>query len=145
MSNPRYHCIIPGCKEKTAQQHFVNHLLKHSSEELQKHLIWNTRTSPFITPKINNMRTDNRASICFGCKKVIKRIALQVSHKEECICKEAHLMVCQSIFDDTKKKKPEEPETEEREALKYLIEEFSECKQLLEINFPELYSSMVHS
>ena len=145
MSNPRYHCIIPGCKEKTAQQHFVNHLLKHSSQELQKFLNWNTKNSPFVIPKINNMRTNNKCAICFGCKKVIKRIALQVTHKEECPCKEAHLMVCQSIFDDTKDKDPEEleePESEERVALKYLIEEFPECKELLGINFPELYSSL---
>jgi hypothetical protein len=151
MSNPRYHCIIPGCKDKTAHQHFVNHLLKHSSQELQKHLIWSSKASPFVIPKINNMRSDNKASICFGCKKVIKRVALQVSHKEECLCKEAHLKMCKSIFDGTKDKdpsepeEPEAPESEERAALSYLIEEFPKCKELLEINFPELYSSLVHS
>jgi hypothetical protein len=125
--------------------------LKHSSEELQNHLTWNSKISPFIIPKINNMRTDTKASICFGCKKIIKRIALQVSHKEECLCKEGHLKMCKSIFDGTKDKdpaepeEPEAPESQEITALKYLIDEFPKCKELLEINFPEVYSSLVHS
>jgi hypothetical protein len=145
MSNPKYHCPIPGCKGKTAHQHFINHLLKHSSEELQKHLSWSAKTLPSLIPKINNLRSSDKCSICFGCKKIIKRVALQVTHKDECQFQDNHLAICKSIFDGTKDKKeedPEEPENEERSALRFLIDEFAECKTLLEINFPALVSAL---
>jgi len=148
MSNPRYHCPIPGCKGKTAHQHFINHLLKHSSEELQKHLSWSAKTIPSLTPKINNLRSSDKCSLCFGCKKIIKRIALQVNHKENCLFQENHLAICKSIFDGTKDKKeeePEDPEIEEMAALRFLIDEFAECKTLLDINFPELYKKLICS
>lgn len=148
MSNPKYHCPIPGCKVKTAYQHFINHLLKHSSEDLQKHLSWSAKTLPSLAPKINNMRCDTKCSLCFGCKKIIKRVALQVGHKEDCLFQDNHVAMCKSIFDGTRDKKeeepeePEEPEDEREIIIKYLIDEFAECKTLLEINFPEWYKKL---
>jgi hypothetical protein len=151
MSNPRYDCPIPGCQETRVYKDIVNHILKHSSEEISKFTGLNKlklgAKGSLVTFDIKvegglgtkKVKQERQVGCCLGCKKVIQKMILQIRHKKECPCKEEHMKICNKLLEP--KKQEAEPEHELVTVIKNMIEEIPENKGFLELNYPEVYAT----
>lgn len=74
-----------------------------------------------------------RFELCFGCKKLFRRTALAVKHKQECPNKEKHKEICASLIPPQPPPPPPTPPTPvTEEAIKKLERELNTSKALCE-------------
>jgi len=138
MSNPKYTCCVTDCFETRAHHNYINHFLSHSKTDIQKcaSLVNNLKLGArgillkvgiSVDAGAEETNSLERFELCLGCKKLFRRTALAVKHKQECLNKEKHKEICASLIPP---QPPPTPVTEE--AIKKLERELNTSKALSE-------------
>jgi hypothetical protein len=146
VNNPRYHCPISGCQEVRLSKDFLNHFLKHSSEDISKLIgVSKLRLGArgimiSLNSKVNGR--PQQLGCCFGCKKVFKKMILQARHSRECPCKTEQSKICNGILEQKKEVEPEViSEPVFKDIMAIMVKEVPEAEFFLKMNFPEAYGT----
>ena len=124
MSNPKYACVIPGCTETRVCNNIISHILSHEESEIKAKLgetLASGAQGSLLRLVIKMGETTRKFRACLGCKKLFRKVTLEISHIQDCPNKEKHKEVCKSLL-VSKPVAPSEPVTPSEDLSKYIKE-----------------------